>query len=182
MPCLAGCHQPITLADRSIGLTHPQGSGSGHSGDSAVEIGLNLATNLETIELISDDIDSETGRQSGETESGLLVEVNSVDYVLVLGNIEEEVFGTCDALTSVESEEITDKAVELECRGLLLGSKGDKGKKNREGCDNSLCKREYLGEPEIAEDESYEADDNTDPGHVLCFDESCGCGNGIRRG
>ena len=53
MPGLTGGHLPVTLTDSGESLTETQLGGSGHSGDTAIEIGLDLTADLEPIELVA---------------------------------------------------------------------------------------------------------------------------------
>ena len=122
MPGLSCSDLPVVLADGGKSLAETELCGSGHSGDAAVEVSLDLASDLEAFILESYQIDTETGCKGGETEGRLLIEVGTVrSDIHILRDIEEEVFGAGDALTGVESEIVTNETVRLQGSNLVLG-------------------------------------------------------------
>ena len=120
MPGLSGGHLPVALADSGKSLTETQLGGSGHPGNSTVEVCLDLRTDLEAVELVIFHINTKPCGEGGETERCLSVEVNIVNHVMVLGDIIEEILGSGHALAGVEGEIVTDKSVQFDCGGLLL--------------------------------------------------------------
>ena len=84
MPCLAYLEIDIALAHGHVGLAQTQERGAGDAGDAGIEVGLNLGASLPPLNLVSADVQSETGSQGGETERADLVEVHPVFFMFML--------------------------------------------------------------------------------------------------
>ena len=124
MPGLADGELPVILPDSGESLPQTQGRGARDTGDSTVEISLDLTADLIAIIFITDKVDSEASRKSSETECGLCIEVLAVNDQFIFRNIVEEVFREGYALTCIECKIIAHKAVGLQGNSLLLCEQG----------------------------------------------------------